>query len=265
MAIDPAFRERLQARADQAATASSPESIEALLRETAKPVLLALAQNAHLQERDLLRLLERKDLATEVVSELANHRNALGNYNVQLALARHPRTPRMVSLPVLKFLYLFDLLRVAQTPGVPSDVRSAAEETILKKLAGIPRGDQISLARRGTGRLAASLLMGGDPDIVCAALDNPYLTEAHLVKALANEDVPPLVVNLISEHRRWSHCYALRLALIRSPHTPFARVLGFLPEIAVPDLRDICLDRRLPVHLRNYVQSHCQSRSAKRQ
>jgi hypothetical protein len=264
MAIDPALRERLQVRADQANTASSPESIEALLRETAKPVLLALAQNPHLQERDLLRLLERKDLAAEVVSELANHRSARGKYDVQFALARHPRTPRMVSLPILKFLYLFDLLRVAQTPGVPSDVRNAAEEAILKKLAGIPRGDQISLARRGTGRLAASLLVGGDPDIVCAALNNPYLTEAHLIKALSNEDVPPVVVALISEHGRWSHCYTLRLALIRSPHTPFARVLGFLPEIAVPDLREICLDRRLPAHLRNYVQAHCQSRLARR-
>jgi len=263
MAVDRTLRDRLQDRVNQAAAASSPESIELLLRETAKPVLFALAQNPRLEEPDLLRLLQRKDLAAEVVRELANHRHALGNYNVQLALARHPRTPRMVSLPILKFLYLFDLLRVAQTPGVPSDVRSAAEETILKKIAGLPRGDQISLARRGTGRLAAALLMGGDIEVIRAALDNPHVTEAQLLKVLASAGVPPGAVGLISEHRRWSHFYGLRLALIRSPHTPLARVLRFLPEMTVPDLRDICLDRRLPTHVRNYVAAHCQSRLTK--
>jgi hypothetical protein len=28
-------------------------------------------------------------------------------------LVRHPKTPRQVSLPLMKFLYIFDLLRVA--------------------------------------------------------------------------------------------------------------------------------------------------------
>jgi UDP-N-acetylmuramyl pentapeptide phosphotransferase/UDP-N-acetylglucosamine-1-phosphate transferase len=32
---------------------------------------------------------------------------------VKLALTRHPRTPRLISLPFLKFIHLFDLVRVA--------------------------------------------------------------------------------------------------------------------------------------------------------
>jgi hypothetical protein len=37
----------------------------------------------------------------------------------------------------MKFLYLFDLVRVSQTPAAPTEVKMVAEETILKKLATI--------------------------------------------------------------------------------------------------------------------------------
>jgi hypothetical protein len=253
-------RQSIEQRAELAAAASSRAEIEGFFNESAKEVLIALARNPHLQERDLLRLLERRDLPHEVVRELANRQEARRSYTVQLALARHPKTPRVVSLPILKFLYLFDLVRVAETPAVPADVKMVAEETILKKLDGMPRGEKISLARRGTGRLAAGLLISADPEIIRAALGNPYLTEGHLLKVLAHEDLPPVVVESVAEHERWSRHYHLRLALIRNPLTPFARVLAFLPEMAVPDLRDICLDHRMPEPVREYVEAHCAAR-----
>ena len=252
--------ERLRQRAELAVAVSSREEIESLFKETAKEVLMGLACNPHLQERDLLRLLERKDLAHEVVRELAHHREVRRSYTVQLALVRHPKTPRQVSLPLMKFLYIFDLLRVAQTPAVPADVKMVAEETILKKLEGMPRGDRISLARRGTGRLAASLLFDPDLELIRAALDNPSLTEGHLLKVLGREGLPPAVVEQLAQHQRWSHHYHLRLALIRNPLTPFSRVLAFLPDMAVTDLRDICLDHRMPQPVRKYIEAHCTAR-----
>ncbi len=246
-----------------AAAASSRADIERFFTETAKEVLLALAGNPHLQERDLLRLLERKDLPQEVVREISTHREAKRNYAVQFALVRHPRASRLVSLPILKFLYIFDLLRVAQTPAVPADIKMVAEETILKKLEGMPRGERISLARRGTGRLAASLVVNPDPELIGAALDNPYLTEGLLLKVLTRENLPPAVVERMAQHQRWGHHYYLRLALIRNPLTPFARVLAFLPDMAVSDLRDICLDHRMPEAVRKYVLAHCAARLSK--
>jgi hypothetical protein len=252
--------ERSRQRAERAVAASSRTEIESFFSETSKEVLMGLAHNPHLQERDLLRLLQRKDLAHEVVRELAYHREVRRSYTVQLALVRHPKAPRQVSLPLMKFLYIFDLLRVAQTPAVPADVKMVAEETLLKKLAGMPRGEKISLARRGTGRLAAGLLMSPDRELIRAALDNPYLTEGYLLKVLAREGLPPVVVEQLAQHQRWSHHYHLRLALIRNPLTPLARVLGFLPDMAVTDLRDICLDHRMPPPVRKYIVAHCTAR-----
>jgi hypothetical protein len=247
------------ARAQLAAVAPR-SSLEPFFGETAEEVLVALARNPNLTEHDLLRLLERKDLPQEALRELGKHAEAARSYRVKLALASHPKTPRLVSLPLLKFLYLFDLVRVSQTPAVPPEVKMAAEETILKKAEALPRGEKITLAHRGSGRLAAQLLVTEDAELIHAALSNPYLSEGHLLKLLALHQLPPVLVELISQHERWSRAYHLRLALIRNPLTPFARVLAFLPDIAVSDLQEVCRDPRMPDRVRKYIIAHCAQR-----
>ncbi|HEV2352408.1 MAG TPA: hypothetical protein VG028_21440 [Terriglobia bacterium] len=248
--------ESLAERAEKAAFAPR-QRVEHFIRERAKEVLLAFARNPNLQEPDLLRLLERKDLPPEVLREVASHKETARSYSVKLALTRHPRTPRLVSLPILKFLHLFDLVRVCQTPAVPTDVKHAAEETILKKAERIPRGQKISLARRGSGHVAAGLLFTNDRELIRAILDNPYLTEAHVTRLLSRGDLPAEGVEMIAATEKWSRRYDVRLGLIRNPHTPFGRLLGFLPDLAVSDLKELCLDRRMPEHLRKYIAAHC--------
>jgi hypothetical protein len=71
---DLSTQERIWQRAERVVGVSSRAEIESFFKETAKEVLMGLARNSHLQERDLLRLLELKDLAREVISELAHHK-----------------------------------------------------------------------------------------------------------------------------------------------------------------------------------------------
>jgi hypothetical protein len=249
----------LRERADSAAVAPR-HRLAPFFRETAKEVLIALAGNPNLAEGDLLKLLERKDLPREAIQQIAVHRAGARSYSLKLGIVRHPKAPRLVSLPLLKFLYLFDLVRVSQTPGVPADVKMAAEETILRKLEAVPRGEKITLARRASGRVAAELLVSEDPELIRAALENPYLSEAHLQQTLSREDLPRIVVESLAVNGKWSCRYFLRLALIRNPLTPLLRVLEFLPDLAVTDLRDICQDRRMPEQVRKYVLAHCADR-----
>jgi hypothetical protein len=251
------------ARAQLAAVAPR-SSLEPYFGEAAREVLVALARNPNLTEDDLLRLLERKDLPQEAVRELGQHAEAVRSYRVKLALASHPKTPRLVSLPLLKFLHLFDLVRVNQTPAVPTEVKMAAEETILKKVEALPRGEKMTLAHRGSGRVAAELLVTEDAELIHAALSNPYLSEGHLLKLMALHQLPAVLVELISQHEKWSRAYHLRLALIRNPLTPFARVLAFLPDITVNDLREICHDPRMPDQVRKYIIAHCAQRLNKK-
>lgn len=246
----------LAARAEEAPRHLLPH----FFNESAKEVLQALARNPNLMERDLLRLLERKDLPPEVLREISAHKETARNYGVKLALARHPRTPRLISLPILKILYLFDLLRVIHTPAVPTDVKMAAEENILRKLETSPRGEKITLARRASGRVAAALLDSMDLELIQACLDNPFLTEAHLIKVLALEALPSLVVQKIASHSRWSNRYHVRLALIRHPATPLTQAAEFIPKMLLTDLRDIGLDRRMPKQVRDLIVAHCTAR-----
>ena len=256
-------RQALAERAEKAACAP-PHLWEPFFAETNKTVLVAFAHNPNLQERDILRLLQRKDLPPEVIRDLAAHREANRNYAVKVALVQHPRTPRLISLPLTKFLYLFDLVRICHTPAVPTDIKMLAEETILKGTVAIPRGQKINLARRATGRVAAALLVSEDRELIRAALDNPFLTEANLVRVLTHENLSSSVVELIATHEKWSCRYHLRLALVRNPLTPFARVLAFIPNLALTDLRDICLDRRMPDPVRKYIMGYCAQRFAKK-
>lgn len=241
--------------------AARASEFECFARETAKEVLIAFARNPNLPERDLLRFVGRRDLPAEVLREIAARPEVRRSYTLKLALASHPKTPRLVSLPLLKFLYLFDLVRVAQTPALPPEVKIAAEDAILKKLETVPRGEKIALARRASGRIASALLVTKDAELVQAVLDNPFLSEADLLKDLARENLPGIVVESIARHSKWSHRYHVRLALIRNPLTPFAEVLMFLPNITVADLNDICLDRRMAEPVRKYVLAHCAARS----
>jgi hypothetical protein len=52
----------------------------------------------------------------------------------------------------------------------------------------------------------------------------------------------------------------LRLALIRNPLAPLARVLAYLPDITVPDLLNLCADHRMSPQVRHYIEAHCLTR-----
>jgi hypothetical protein len=261
--MDPrASKAELAERAAMASVAPR-HRLAPLFKETAGEVLIALASNPNLLESDLLRLLDRRDLPREAIQQIAAHKSVARSYPLKLAVVRHPKTPRLISLPFLKFLYLFDLVRVCQTPGVPADIKLVAEETILKKVESLPRGERITLARRSSGRVAAALLVTEDLELIRAVLENPYITEANLLRTLALENLPRAVFESIAADGKWSYRYYLRLALIRNPQTPLARVLEFLPDIAVNDLREVCLDRRMPEQVRKYVLAHCAERLQK--
>ena len=150
----------------------------ALFLHASEPVLRALLTNPHFGEREALLLLNRRDLPSSIVQELSGLRTIFGSYAVKRALTTHPGTPLRVAVAQLKFLYLFDLVSVCAQAGVRPEVKRASEELILVQAPKLAAGQRITLARRGSARLAVSLLQGENIQIIQAVLDNPYLTEA---------------------------------------------------------------------------------------
>jgi hypothetical protein len=179
---------------------------------------------------------------------------------VKRALAFHPRTPRLVSLRLLRDLYLMDLVQVAILPGVSAELKRNAEEQLLARLPQLPLGQKITLARRGPARVAGALLAEGHAQIISIVLDNPYMTEAQILRALSREKLPISVIPAIVQHRKWSITYNVRLALVRHPSTPLASVLSYLPELTVSDLRELAAPGIVPENLRKYLQAEVQRR-----
>jgi hypothetical protein len=251
-ATDPDKQQILTAIGDDLAT---------LIHHHSTDVLLALLDNPALDETQLCLLLDRKDLPVEVLEEVGNRKNLLKNYRVKRALAFHPHTPRLKSLRLVKDLYLMDLAQLALTVGAPPELKRIAEDQLLARLAQLPLGQKITLARRGPGRVAGALLAEGHPQILSVVLDNAYLTEAQVLKALAREKLSLNVTHAIAQHRRWSCIYTVRLALIRTPGTTLATVLAFLPELNANDLRDLSAPGIVSEPLRKYLQAELDRRT----
>ncbi len=217
--------------------------------------LLALAGNPALDETQLCLMLERKNLPGEVLEEVARRKALTKSYRVKRALAFHPRSPRLVGLRLLRDLYLMDLVQLTFLPAVSVELKLNAEEQLLARLPQLPLGQKITLARRGPARLAGSLVAEGHPRLLSVALDNPRLTEAQILKALAREKTPAAVPLAIARHRKWSELYNVRLALVRHPLSPLASVLGYLPQLTVSDLRELASPGIVPEALRKYLQA----------
>jgi hypothetical protein len=235
------------------ARVASGQDLNGLIYHPAPAVLTALLDNPALDETKLTLLLSRKDLPSEVLEEIGARKAFLKSYAVKKALLFHPRTPRLVGLRLLKDLYLMDLVQFTVSPSARAELKRYAEEQVVARLPQLPLGQKITLARRGPGRVAGALVLDGHAQVMPIALDNPFLTEAQVLKALAREKVPTVVVQALAKHRKWSHAYNVRLALVRNPSTPISVVLAFLPELTVSDLRELAAPGIVPENLRKYL------------
>jgi len=242
----------------QRALAANGEELAALLHNDDDEILLALLKNPTLAETDVGVLLARKNLPAAVIEEICKRREWLKTYAVKKALACHPHTPRLVSLRLLRELYVMDLVQIALLPGVSAESKRNAEDQLASRLPQLPLGQKITLGRRGPARVAGLLLAEGHPLVVPVALDNSHLTAAQVLKALACEGVPESVVQAIAQHRKWSCDYNVRLALVRNPATTLATSLSFLPELTVSDLHELAAPGVLTEPLRKYlgVETH---------
>jgi hypothetical protein len=238
----------------------SGEEFVRLIHETSPDQLLPALENPSLNEQLLCLLLQRKDLPSDFLQEVLVRRHFLKSYRVKKALAFHPHTPRTESFRLLRELYLMDLVQFAISPGVLPDMKIKAEEQVIAKLPQLPLGQKITLARKAPARITGALLAEGNAPVVKAALANPNLTEAQVLRVLSRRKIPATVVQFIAQDAKWAHIYNVRIALIRQPATTLTTILAFLPEVTVSDLRELVAPGILPENLRHYLQREIERR-----
>jgi len=198
-----------------------------------------------------------------LLGRVARRNEWIRSYPVKLRLARHPHTPRLVALACVRQLFLFDLARVSLLPTALAEVRRVAEDLLLNQLSQLPLGQKITLAKQGPPRVAAALPAEGLPATLPLVLENAHLNETQITRVLTRPGLSARVVGAISRHPKWSISPFVRIALIRHPLTPLARVMTFLPDIPLADLRDLLQLSTVRPDLRRYLAYEVARRAGK--
>ncbi len=159
---------------------------------------------APLTEDAALAMLERRDISAEEIEQLAKQPGMLASRKVMMGIARHIRTPRHVAIPLVRQLFVFELMQVALTPVVAADIKLLAEQCLVGKLGSVTLGERLTLAKRGSTRVAAALLTDADGRVRDAALNNPYMTEMWIVRALMKPGVPAAFKEAVKRHAKWA-------------------------------------------------------------
>jgi len=173
----------------------------------------------------------------------------------------HPHSPRHVTVPALRHLYAFELMQVALLPFVAADVKRAAEDLLLTRLAGVTSGERFTLAKRSSGRVAAALLLDKEERVLTAALANPQMTEAWIVKALKAGVGTELLAPAVCRHAKWPHRLDVKVALLGNAHTTFSRVVQFVGELPPRSLRDVLRQARLSPNVKEYIKKVLEARN----
>jgi len=257
---------------------SKEEISEGATASPASADLFRTAADPAITEDLALALLKHLGLPSEVLEQLAKNASALKSRKARSALARHPKTPRHVSVPLARQFYTFDLMKVALSPGVPADVKVAVDDVLISRLKTVTIGERLTLARRASGRVAAALLLNAETSdgkgiagkIVAAkiidaktiaretrvmrtALENPRLTEALVIYAVLRPVASAALVQAVAQHAKWSRRREIRAALLRTEHLSLARALEFGHDFPAPLLHELLASSRLPAPIKDQL------------
>jgi hypothetical protein len=235
--------------------------LEQLVHESSPEILIAVAADARLTEDLALAMLNRRDLPREVLEALSKNGHVAKQRKVRLSLVMHPRTPRHVSVPTIRHIYVFELMQVALLPGVPPDVKRAAEEVLIGRLANISSGERFTLAKQSSGRVAAALLLDKEERIMKAALANPQMTEVLIVRALKAETGTELLAPAVSRHQKWSYRNDIKAALLGNKNTPAARMIQLAAELPVNLIKEVLRNGRLSAQAKNSLLAVLEKRT----
>jgi hypothetical protein len=232
------------------------------IHSTSAAALIAAASDPTLTEDFALALLKRSDLPSEALDRLSRNGGLMKSRKVKLALVEHPKTPRRVSVPMVRHLFTFDLMQVALRPLVPTDIKMVAEEALVSRLEKVSAGERLSLARRASGRVAGALLLDSESRVIHAALENSRLTESSVIKALTRRDASAAFVEAVCHHSKWSPRREIRIALLRNEKTPLARALEFARSLPWAQVREILRGSRLTARTKSYLVKDLEQRAS---
>jgi len=112
------------------AKVATPSVLPGLLADSEARVVEGALINSRLREEDLVVALRQADVRPALMHAVAASPRWSDRYQVRLALVLQPRTPLGIALAQVSSLVRRDLVRVAESPGLPPLVQAAAGEVL---------------------------------------------------------------------------------------------------------------------------------------
>jgi hypothetical protein len=254
---------RVRSSVDRKLVLPPDANLEESVHDSSPEIMIAAAGDPRLTEDLALALLNHRDLPREALEALNKNGQLMRQRKVRLAVVMHPRTPRHISVPTIRHIHTFELMQVALLPVVPPDVKRAAEEVLISKIANISSGERSTLAKQSSGRVAAALLLDKEERIMLAALSNPQMTELFIVRALKMERGTELLAPAVSRHQKWSFRNDVKAALLGNKNTPPARVIQLAAELPINLIKDVLRNGRLSPQAKNSLVAVLEKRGMK--
>jgi|WetSurSiteA1Bulk_404760.scaffolds.fasta_scaffold02045_6 hypothetical protein len=228
------------------ASSGSGEELSVLAHHPSSEVLSRLLLNRNLTEDHVRIIARRSNLAGEILESVYYDRRWKESYSIILTLCKNPKTPKNVSLSILKSLRIFDLADLTRSQQIPVALRIRAEMDILEKILTLPLGIKITLAKRASSAIIVRLLEDGMKEVVAACLDSPIITEGDICRIISMKKTSSQVIHQIAEHPKWLRRYDVRWALIRNHHAPLSIVVKYLGHMKTTDLKELYYAPEVP-------------------
>lgn len=194
----------------------------------------------------LLILQKNRSITGPLIARIGRNRAWLKPYEVKTAIVLHPRTPRVLAMNLVQFLWWRDLARVADHPGLAPPLRRAAERLLSIRLQDLALGEKVALARIATRGVIGMLRRQNEPMVIRALLHNPRLIEEDALAIAVTKGTPPAVLQALAEDARLSLRPALQRALVQNPGTPPATALRLMQGLTTQALKELAQGPQVP-------------------
>lgn len=224
----------------------------------------AACGNDQFTEEHVRLLLKDPGLAPELVERISREPRFFQKNVVRVALALHPKLPRVRGLELVRWLYWRDLVRVTVQPSVHPQVRVTADQVLAEKIPDLTIGERISLARSASRAVLRALRLDQDPRVIEALLRNARCTEEDVVFMASSADSHPQALGAIARSSRWRSRPMVREQLVRNRRLSLPLALGLMTELGRAELAAIARQPELPKLLREAARRKLEETSRSR-
>ncbi|MCL4244380.1 MAG: hypothetical protein KJ002_04510 [Candidatus Dadabacteria bacterium] len=121
----------------------------------------------------------------------------------------------------------------------------ALNQSVYIKISVLNVGQRIKLALLGNREARAILVKDPNRIVSRAVLKNPRITDTEVVHIAQSKIVTDEILREISESKKWTRLYQVKLALVTNPKTPPHISIGLLKQLREFDLRNLRWNKNL--------------------